>query len=184
MRTMNFCSHCGEAVSSRVPPGDNLPRYICDGCGTIHYQNPNVVVGCVPVWQDRILLCKRAIEPRSGYWTLPAGFLENHESLEQAAIRETFEEAIANVKLGSLLAIVNVPHASQIHVMFRAELTDGKFGAGEETLESALYDEQDIPWPLISFPSVRYALESYFADRKADKQEFHLTTIERKTLKI
>ncbi|MBT8132179.1 MAG: NUDIX hydrolase [Gammaproteobacteria bacterium] len=176
---MNFCSHCGAAVSLKVPPGDNLPRFICDDCGTVHYQNPNVVVGCVAVWQDRILLCKRAIEPRSGYWTVPAGFLENRETLEDAAKRETREEAIATVELGSLLAIVNVPHASQIHVMYRAQLVDGKFGAGEETLEAALYEEKDIPWSLIAFPSVRYTLESFFNDRKNDRQDAHITTVGR-----
>ncbi|NNF61636.1 MAG: NUDIX hydrolase [Gammaproteobacteria bacterium] len=176
---MKFCSHCGEPVSLKIPPGDNLPRFICDGCGTIHYQNPNLVVGCVPVWQDRILLCKRAIEPRSGYWTIPAGFLENRETLEQAAMRETHEEAMASVKLGSLLAIVNVPHASQVHVMFRAELTDGRFGAGDETLESALYDAAEVPWPLIAFPSVRFALEKFLADRAAGSEEVHITAVER-----
>jgi len=179
VRTMNFCSHCGQAVSLKIPPGDNLPRFVCDDCGTIHYQNPNMVVGCVPVWRDRVLLCKRAIEPRSGYWTIPAGFLENRETLEQAATRETYEEAIAKIDLGSLLAVVNVPHASQVHIMYRAELVDGKFGAGLETLETGLFLEQDIPWSLIAFPSVRFALECFFADRHDGRQEVHVTAVER-----
>ncbi len=176
---MKYCSHCGETVSLKIPPGDNLPRFICEGCGTIHYTNPNIVVGCVPEWENRILLCKRAIEPRSGYWTIPAGFLENRETLEEAAMRETHEEALASVNLGSMLAVVNVAHASQVHIMFRASLTDGKFGAGIETMESALFAEEDIPWPLIAFPSVRYALERYLDDRRNGGTGVHVTAVER-----
>ena len=176
---MKYCSHCGAKLALRIPPGDNLPRHVCEGCATVHYTNPNVVVGCVPVYEDKILLCKRAIEPRSGFWTIPAGFLENRETLQEAAIRETREEALAAVDLGKLLAIVNVAHASQIHVMFRARLTEPVFGAGEETLEVALYDEGDIPWPLIAFPSVRFTLERFFADRAAGAEEVHVTSVGR-----
>ncbi|MBT8143928.1 MAG: NUDIX hydrolase [Gammaproteobacteria bacterium] len=174
---MKYCSHCGSSVSLQIPPGDNLPRRVCEDCGTVHYQNPNVVVGCVPQWQDQILLCKRAIEPRSGFWTVPAGFLENRETLQEAAIRETAEEALANVDLGSLLAIVNVPHASQIHMMFRARLLEPDFGPGDETLESALYTEDQVPWSLIAFPSVRFTLERFFADRASGGEELHITTV-------
>ena len=176
---MKYCSHCGAGVALKIPPGDNLPRFICERCGTVHYQNPNVVVGCVPVWEGKVLLCKRAIEPRSGYWTIPAGFLENRETLQEAAIRETREEALAAVDLGPMLAVVNVAHASQIHVMFRARLVDERFGAGEETLEAALYDEADIPWSLIAFPSVRFTLERFFSDRAAGSEEVHLTSVAR-----
>src|SRR3569623_1820220 len=119
---MNFCSHCGSRVALRVPPGDHLPRFVCDSCGTIHYQNPRVVVGCVPEHEGRILICKRAIEPRLGYWTIPAGFMENGESLEQGAARECYEEALADVEIGSLLAIVSIIGANQVHVFFRAKL--------------------------------------------------------------
>ncbi len=176
---MKYCSHCGASVALRIPPGDNLPRFICERCSTVHYQNPNVVVGCVPVWDDKVLLCKRAIEPRSGYWTIPAGFLENRETLQEAAIRETREEALAAVDLGPLLAVVNVAHASQIHIMFRARLVEERFGAGEETLEAALYGEADIPWPLIAFPSVRFTLERFFSDRSAGVEEVHVTSVAR-----
>ena len=176
---MKYCSHCGASVALKIPPGDNLPRFICERCGTVHYQNPNVVVGCVPVWQDKVLLCKRAIEPRSGYWTIPAGFLENRETLQEAAIRETREEALAAVDLGPLLAVINVAHASQIHMMFRARLVEERFGAGEETLEAALYDEAGIPWSLIAFPSVRFALERFFSDRNAGIEEVHVTSVGR-----
>lgn len=176
---MNYCSHCGDKPTLRIPPGDNLPRFVCEGCGTVHYDNPNVVVGCVPEWEDKILLCKRAIEPRSGFWTIPAGFLENRETLQEAALRETREEALAHVELGGLLAIVNVAHASQIHVMFRARLAEPVFGAGEETLEAALYNEADVPWPLIAFPSVRFTLERFFADRRAGSEAVHVTSVAR-----
>src|SRR5690349_24786776 len=106
--TMNFCSHCGSRVALRIPPGDHLPRFVCDSCGTIHYQNPRVVVGCVPEHEGRILICKRAIEPRLGFWTVPAGFMENGESLQQGAARECMEEAMADVEIGSLLALVSI----------------------------------------------------------------------------
>ena len=115
---MNFCSNCGSAVESKIPEGDHLPRFVCPSCHTIHYENPLLVLGCVPEWQDKILLCKRAIEPRLGYWTVPAGFMENGETMQQAAARECLEEATAVVDIGSLLAIVNVTRANQVHVMF------------------------------------------------------------------
>src|SRR5450631_844171 len=130
---MNFCSHCGTRVALRIPAGDNVPRYVCDVCGTIHYQNPKLVVGCVPQYEGKIVLCRRAIEPRRGYWTVPAGFMENGESLEHAAARECLEEANATVEIGSLLAIASVTHANQVHVMFRAKLLRPEFSAGPES---------------------------------------------------
>jgi ADP-ribose pyrophosphatase YjhB (NUDIX family) len=176
---MKFCSTCGQPVELRVPPGDNLPRAVCTACGTIHYKNPLVVVGCVPEWQGRILLCRRAIEPRHGFWTMPAGFLENGESLSSAAAREALEEACARVEIGSLLAIVNVLHAHQVHVMFRARLLDGSFGAGVESLEVALFDESQVPWSEIAFPSGNYALRRYFDDRRHGREGLHMTDMER-----
>ena len=119
---MKFCADCGHAVEHRTPPGDHLPRYVCPSCGTIHYQNPKIVAGCVPEYEGRLLLCRRAIEPRYGFWTIPAGFMENGETTQQAAQRESLEEACAEVEVGSLLAIVHVLHADQVHVMFRARL--------------------------------------------------------------
>jgi len=176
---MKFCSTCGQPVELRVPPGDSLPRAVCTACGTVHYKNPLVVVGCVPEWQGRILLCRRAIEPRLGFWTIPAGFLENGESLATAAAREALEEACARVEIGSLLAIVNVLHAHQVHVMFRARLQDGVFAAGSESLEVALYEESQIPWGEIAFPSGTYALQRFFHDRRQGREGLHMTDIER-----
>src|SRR5579862_6537342 len=135
---MNFCNQCGAKVELRIPPGDLLPRHICDACGTIHYENPRLIVGCVPEHQGKILLCRRAIEPRLGFWTVPAGFMENGETLQQAAARETYEEALARVEVGSLLSIVHVLHAHQVHVFFRAALHEPTYGVGAESLDVAL----------------------------------------------
>ena len=119
---MKFCSNCGEQVIQRIPEGDSRPRYVCEHCDTIHYQNPNIVAGVVPVWGEKVLLCRRAIEPRLGYWTLPAGFMENGESVEQAARRETLEEACAQVEDLQLYSMIDVPHINQVHIFYRANL--------------------------------------------------------------
>ena len=163
----------------RIPPGDNLPRAVCSACGSIHYENPRIVVGCVPEWQGRILLCQRAIAPRRGYWTTPAGFMENGETLQGAAARESLEEAEARVEIGSLLAITHVLHASQVHVSFRARLLEGKFGVGAESLQVGLYDEAAIPWEQIAFPSIEFALRCYFEDRRAAQELLHFSDINR-----
>jgi len=167
----------------RTLAGDHLPRYVCDGCGAVHYQNPKLVVGCVPEHADgRILLCKRAIEPRLGYWTIPAGFMENGETTQDAARRESYEEALANVEIGSLLAVVHVLHADQVHVMFRARLPEPRFGPGAESLEVVLCDEASIPWQDIAFRSVDFALRRYFEDRRLGVEDHHFTAIDyRKT---
>ena len=132
---MNYCSHCGARVSLRIPDGDILPRYVCGHCHTIHYQNPKLVIGSIPQWEDKILLCRRAIEPCHGLWTLPAGFMENYETTAQAAARETSEEALAQVEIGNLYTLFNVPHINQVHLFFRARLLEPVFGAGVESLE-------------------------------------------------
>lgn len=163
---MKFCSLCGSGVELRVPEGDNLPRYICDQCETIHYQNPKIVTGCIAEWEDKILLCKRAIEPRIGLWTLPAGFMENKETTQQAAMRETQEEANADVEIIHLYALYNIPHISQVYMIFRARLLNLDFKPGIESLEVQLFEEQDIPWDNIAFPVIRKTLQSYFEDRK------------------
>ena len=175
---MNFCSHCGQPVSLRVPEGDHLPRHVCTACDTVHYQNPKIVAGCVPEHDGRILLCRRAIEPRRGYWTIPAGFMENGETTQEAARRESIEEALAEVEVGSLLAVVHVLHADQVHVMFRARLPKPEFGAGAESLEVMLYDEQAIPWQDIAFRSVDFALRRYFEDRRAGLDQHHFTALD------
>jgi ADP-ribose pyrophosphatase YjhB (NUDIX family) len=161
---MNFCSSCGQQVSKRIPGDDSHERWVCDACGIVHYQNPKVVVGCVPEKDGRILLCKRAIEPRYGYWTVPAGFMELGESQAQGAARETLEEACAEVEIGHLFASVDVVHAGQVHVFFTAKLL-GDYAAGEESLDVAMYREDEVPWDDLAFHSGRYALEKYFADK-------------------
>jgi ADP-ribose pyrophosphatase YjhB (NUDIX family) len=145
----------------------------------IHYKNPLLVLGCVPEWQGKILLCRRAIEPRLGFWTVPAGFMENGETMQAAAARECHEEALAQVEIGSLLAVVNVTHAGQVHVMFRAKLTAPQFGAGTESLEVRLYEEADIPWDQLAFPSGEFTLRRYFADRLAGREDHHFTELTR-----
>lgn len=175
---MKFCSNCGAAVTQRVPPGDSLPRYVCDGCHTIHYQNPRMVVGCIPEWEDRILLCRRAIEPRHGMWTVPAGFMENGETTYQGAQRETLEEANARIEMGPLYALYNIPHINQVYILFRARLLDLGFHAGAETLEVQLFAEREIPWEEIAFATVRNTLNHYYQDRREGEYRFHMGTIE------
>lgn len=162
---MKFCNQCGHPVSQRIPEGDNLPRYVCDQCQTIHYQNPNIVAGSIPASGNRILLCRRAIEPRYGLWTLPAGYMENNETVEQAALRESLEEANANVELEQLYAVFSLPHANQVYMMYRARLLDEDFSAGTESLEVRLFDEQEIPWDKLAFSTIYYTLKYYFEDR-------------------
>ena len=170
---MNFCPDCAKPVALRIPDGDHLPRYVCTACGAIHYQNPKLVVGCVPEFEGKILLCRRAIEPQHGLWTLPAGFMENGESLQAAAARESMEEALAKVEIGSLVAIVHVLHAHQVHVMFRARLLDPNVGAGPESLEVGLFDEADIPWSEMAFRSVEFALRRYLDDRRHGREQLY-----------
>ncbi len=162
-----------------MPEGDHLPRFVCDACGTVHYKNPLFVLGCVPEWEGKVLLCRRAIEPRRGFWTVPAGFMEIGETMQQAARRECLEEAEADVEIGSLLAVVNVTHAGQVHVMFRAKLVEPRFGAGAESLEVGLYREEDIPWADLAFPSGEFTLRRYFSDRAARREDHHFIELSR-----
>ena len=178
---MNYCSHCGsDRLVFRVPDGDTLPRFVCAACGTIHYQNPKVVVGCLAVWEGRVLLCKRAIEPRHGLWTLPAGFLENGESLADGAMRETLEEANARVTLDDLYTVISLPQINQIYVMFRARLDDLGFGPGTESLEVRLYDEADVPWEQLAFRTITRTLRNYFLDRKLGAFPVRVSALERR----
>ena len=176
---MKFCSNCGVPLALRVPDGDTLPRHVCDACQTIHYQNPRMVVGCIAEWEDRILLCRRAIEPRHGLWTVPAGYMENGETTFEGAARETLEEANARVEMGPLYALYNIPHISQVYVLFRARLLDSDVAPGLETLEVRLFAEPDIPWDSIAFATVRNALRHYYDDRRKGAYQFHMGTIER-----
>lgn len=174
---MNFCSHCGGSVELRIPPGDTLPRYVCRQCATIHYQNPKLVVGALAQWEDRILLCRRAIEPRHGFWTLPAGFMENDETTAQAAARETAEEARARIEVGELYTMIDVPYISQVHLVYRARLLDLDFSAGEESLEVALLSEDEIPWDQIAFRTIGMTLRYFFEDRRRGNWPFHCTSL-------
>ena len=173
MHEMNFCNPCGAPLSLRIPEGDCVPRHVCSRCGTIHYLNPKLVVGCIPEWGDRILLCRRAIEPRYGLWTLPAGFMENGETTAQGALRETLEEACARVEIRQLFSLVNVPHIDQVHLFYRGSLLDTDFSPGVESLETALFSEADIPWHDLAFRSVTLCLRAYFADRTCGRFIFH-----------
>ena len=164
---MNFCSNCGNKVVSRIPAGDDKPRFVCDDCGTIHYKNPLMVIGSIPEWEDRILLCKRAIEPRLGYWTLPAGFMELGESTSEGAARETTEEAGAQFIMEDLFTVMSVPRVGQVHLYYLARLTSDVFDPGHETMEARLFKEEEIPWDELAFRTVKETLEHYFADRRA-----------------
>lgn len=164
---MKFCSECGSQISLKIPAGDNRERHVCDSCGVIHYINPRIIAGTLPVHEGKVLLCRRAIEPRKGYWTLPAGFMENGETTAQAAARETIEEAEADVTIQGLYTVFNLPHISQVYLFFRAEVIDGKYGVGVESLESKLFEEHEIPWQELAFPTIYRTLKLYFEDRKS-----------------
>ncbi|MDG2071641.1 MAG: NUDIX hydrolase [Pseudomonadales bacterium] len=168
---MNYCNQCGEAVSQQIPEGDNRLRYVCATCTTIHYENPKVITGCLPIHEDQVLLCKRAIEPRSGLWTLPAGFLENGETSADGALRETMEEANARVNIEGLYTLFSLPHISQVYMFFRATLQDLDFYAGEESLEVQLFNEDEIPWDNLAFPVITETLKHYFKDRTSNTFE-------------
>lgn len=170
---MNYCTQCGAKVELRIPEGDTHLRHVCRQCGEIHYLNPKLVIGCIAEQNGDILLCRRAIEPRHGFWTLPAGFMENGESTIEAALRETREEACAQVAIEGLFALVNIPHISQVHLFYRGQLLGNEFGAGEESLETALFSEDAIPWDDLAFRSVALCLRAYFEDRRNGQFRFH-----------
>ncbi|MDM8569849.1 NUDIX hydrolase, partial [Thiotrichales bacterium HSG1] len=180
---MNYCSHCGSAqLVSKIPKGENLPRIVCEACNTIHYQNPKIVAGCLPVWEDKVLLCKRAIQPRYGLWTLPAGFMENNETVEQAATRETWEESEASVELLNLYTLISLPHISQVYIMFRAKLLNLKFAPGTESLDVRLFTKNEIPWENIAFRTIHKTLTHYFEDNISGEFPLHLDVINKKKL--
>ncbi len=171
---MKFCSECGAAVEWKQPADDNRPRYVCTTCAAIHYQNPKLVIGAIPEWEDgRILLCRRAIEPRHGFWTLPAGFMENGETTAEAAARETLEEANARIAVGELYSLYNLPYINQVHLLFRARLLDLDFFPGQESLEVKLVEERNIPWDELAFRPVSFTLRHFFADRESNNFQFH-----------
>ncbi len=176
---IKHCRSCGTEVAYRLPPdGDTRERAVCTACETIHYENPLNVVGTVPYWGDKVLLCKRNIEPRWGKWTLPAGFMELGESVAQGAARETVEEAGATFEMEGLLSILSVPRVGQVHLFFLARLTSERFDPGHETIEARLFAEDEIPWDDIAFRTVRETLERYFADRKVGRFNVHTVDID------
>ncbi len=177
---MKYCSHCGQPVARKVPEGDNRERHVCTACEAIHYQNPKVVAGCIVEWEERILLCRRAIEPRYGLWTLPAGFMENDETTAEAAIRETHEEAAARVELLDLHTLLSLPHANQVYMMYRARLLEPSFGPTHESLEVRLFDEAAIPWDDLAFPTILHTLRFYYEDRRQGRFGVHVGDIVRR----
>jgi len=163
---MKYCSSCGQPVVLTTPPGDSRERFVCEHCDTIHYQNPRVITGCLVAWEEQVLLCRRDIDPRRGYWTLPAGFLENGETARAGAERETWEEARARVVVDDLYTLFSLPHISQIYMFYRGRLETPEFQAGDETQEVALFREAEIPWDELAFPVIRETLHHYFEDRR------------------
>jgi len=171
---MNFCSACGGKVSLKIPDEDNRPRFVCQDCEKVHYQNPKIVVGCIAEWQGKILLCHRAIEPRYGMWTLPAGFMENHETAMQGAARETMEEATASIEDMQLFAVFNITHISHVYIMFRGKVVNGLAEPGAESLATHFFNEEEIPWDELAFPVINESLELYFEDRKNKHFKTHM----------
>jgi ADP-ribose pyrophosphatase YjhB (NUDIX family) len=174
---MNYCNLCGAKVHYQIPQGDTFYRYICTKCKTIHYQNPTIVAGSIPEWESEILLCRRAIEPRRGLWTLPAGFMENGETTLEAANRETLEEAHAEIEIISLFALFNIPHISQVYMMYRSSLLNLNFKAGAESLEVRLFSESEIPWDELAFPVINETLVKYYEDKKSGNFRLHTSDI-------
>ena len=170
---INYCTQCGASVTQQIPAGDNLHRAVCSRCAHIHYDNPRLIIGCVAEWQGRLLLCRRAIEPRLGYWTLPAGFMENGETTAEAACRETREEAGAIIQIDAPFAMISIAHINQVHLFYRGRMLNSDFCAGEESLEVALFEPHEIPWAQLSFRSVKLCIERYLDDKTRGCFAFH-----------
>lgn len=185
---MKFCSECAHPISKRIPEGDTRLRYVCDNCGSIFYENPKLVVGTLPYFikngEPYVLLCKRGIQPRYGCWTLPAGFMENGETTEAGAQRETEEESGAHIKINRFYTYIDVPHVQQVHIFYIANMLDEHYEAGVESLEVQLFTEKTIPWDNIAFPTVAYTLKSFFADYHQHKDiscfDFHEEVIDKR----
>ena len=176
-RSIKHCKVCGGAAVYAVPADDNRERATCTVCATIHYENPLNVVGTVPAWDDKVLLCRRNIEPRRGFWTLPAGFMEMGETTAEGAVRETIEEAGAHIELQGLFTLLNVVRVGQLHLYYRARLLDTEFDPGPETIEARLFSEDQIPWEELAFRTVRETLKHYFEDRHQGRFGFHTADI-------
>jgi ADP-ribose pyrophosphatase YjhB (NUDIX family) len=175
---MKFCSNCGTSIKFGVLPNEHLPRYYCDACGVIHYINPKIIVGCLPIWEDKVMLCKRGIEPQYGLWNIPGGFMENDETVEHGAMREMEEETHGKVKMIGLHTIYNVIPVNQVHLHFLVDMVDLNYALTDESIDIQLFKEEDIPWSEIAFASSRFALKKYFEDRKQGVRKTHLGTYE------
>ena len=176
-RRIEHCQVCGTRVEYRVPDDDNRERAVCPACHHVHYVNPLNVVSTLPIWKNKVLLCRRNIEPRKGFWTLPAGFMELGESTEEGAARETDEEAGAHIEMQGLYCVINVLTAGQVHFFYRARLLDTDFAPGPETIEAQLFSEKDIPWNELAFRTVRMTLEKYYTDRVSGQFSVHCADI-------
>ena len=181
---INYCSHCGSKVEQIIPPGETLVRAVCVSCNTIHYQNPKIVAGCIPEWENQILLCRRAIEPRLGFWTFPAGFMEMGETMEDAAARETLEEAKADVEITSIFALYTLRRVDQVYVVFRGQLRKMEFGVGDESSEVELVSLENIPWEHLAFPVIQEILGRYAEDHQRGQFHTHLGEIPSEIFKI
>jgi ADP-ribose pyrophosphatase YjhB (NUDIX family) len=171
---MNFCSHCASRVVFKTIENDHLPRFVCETCDTIHYQNPRVIVGCIPIWEDKIMLCRRGIEPQLGFWNIPGGFLENGENVEDGAAREALEEAGLHLRIEHLQSVFTVPKANQVHLHFLATILKPEWHLTTETTEIQLFTPEEIPWHDVAFQSNEFALKSYIADREANEKRTNL----------
>ena len=175
-----YCSQCGSQVTFLVPEGDNRERAVCNKCRAIFYENPKIVAGCILEYNNKILLCKRATEPRSGYWTLPAGFLENNETVEEGALRETWEEANAKSSDVKLFMMCNLPHISQVYMMYYGKLLDEKFSPGIESSDVQLFSKEEIPWDELAFTVIEKTLKAYYKDVEKNHIGIHFDTIMKK----
>ena len=174
---MNFCSNCGHKIQFGNIEGDHLPRFHCVECGTIHYQNPRVIVGCIPIWEDKVMLCRRGIEPQLGLWNVPGGFMENNETVEEGAAREMFEETHGRVRIIGLQSVFTVLHVNQVHLHFLAEMVDLNYETTPESTEIQLFTEDELPWHDVAFASNYFALKKYFEDRKNGMQRTHRSSL-------
>jgi len=174
---VKYCNQCGSEGTYRIPRGDDRPRFICDSCQTIHYQNPKLVVGCIPLWEDRVLMCRRAIQPRYGKWTIPAGFLEIGETVEEGAMRETYEESGATVEIIKPYALYNLSFIGQVYLIFLSRLVDSNFRMGYESREVRLLEEDEIAWDELAFPVIRKVLQQYFKDTSKKIYNFYMDDI-------
>lgn len=176
--TIKYCNQCGNPITIKVPDGDNLPRATCESCNFIQYENPRVIVGCIPEWENKVLLCRRAIEPRLGFWTLPAGFLENNETTQQGALRETKEETNASATIIDAFSLIDIPHINQIYLLYRAKLNDDNFSPTAESSEVALFEEASIPWDDIAFAAIKRSLKQYYKSKHEGSFDLYTETID------